>query len=115
MKNKNCDKLIIAVLQGDDYMETIDELNSHGFYVTILNSSGGFLKKKSVTIMIGLNHEYLDEALKLLKSHGERMEMRYQPTNMGEGMAMYPTSVQVPTRCGGVVLFVIDVEQNERF
>lgn len=49
MKNKNCDKLIIAVLQGDDYMETIDELNSHGFYVTILNSSGGFLKKKSVT------------------------------------------------------------------
>lgn len=115
MKNTNCDKLIIAVLQGDDYREVIDELNSHGFYVTILNSSGGFLKKKSVTVMIGVNHEYLEEAIELLKKYGERMEMRYQPASMGEGISMYPTSVQVPTPCGGVVLFVLDVERNERF
>ena len=117
MKNENCDKLIIAVLQGDDYLDAITELNEHGFYATVLHSSGGFLKRKSVTIMIGLNHSHLEEALQLLKRHGERTEMRYQPAAMEGGISpsLATAGIPVPVYCGGVVLFVLNVEQNERY
>lgn len=65
--NMNYKKLVIAVLQGDDYPDVVKDLNDHGYYVTLLNSSGGFLKKKSKTIMIGVEDEKLDEVKKILK------------------------------------------------
>ena len=67
MDMKACDKMILAIIQDDSYQDVISELNESGFYATILHSSGGFLKKQSVTIMIGLNHEDLEKALKILK------------------------------------------------
>ena len=54
MSEKTGGKLIFAVLQGDDYSETVYALNQHGISVTMLNSTGGFLKKRSVTVMIGV-------------------------------------------------------------
>ena len=116
MKNINCDKMIIAILNGGEYHEAIQELNEQGFYATVLHSSGGFLKKPSATIMIRLNHEHLDEALQLLKHHGERMEVRYQPASLGMPVS-HASAVSIPLqiRCGGVVLFVFDIEQYERY
>ena len=40
-------KLVLAVLQEEDYDGTVAALNQHGFFVTKLASSGGFLKKKN--------------------------------------------------------------------
>ena len=45
-KHINSEELIVAVLQGEDYSEAIEELNGKGFYVTILNSTGGFFRKE---------------------------------------------------------------------
>ena len=39
-------KLLLAVIQGDDYTETVDDLNRGGFFATVLSSTGGFLKTK---------------------------------------------------------------------
>ena len=91
MKNPVCDKLILAVLQGDNYHETIAELNEHGFYVTLIRSSGGLLKKQSVMILIGLNHEDLEKAMELLKCRGNQTEVR-----------------------SGAVVFVLNVERYGR-
>ena len=118
MKNSHCDKMIIAIIQNDDYHRIVEDLNEHGFYVTVLNSSGGFLKKANATIMIGLDHEYLDEAIALLKRYGKRTEMEYQVATSTMGMTVSPltaTSVPVPVMCGGIVLFVLDVSQYEHF
>lgn len=114
MKSLDCDKMIIAILQNDDYRDVIEDLNEHGFYVTVLHSSGGFLKQASSTIMIGLNHEYLDEALDLLKHYGKRTEMRYMPnpvTTLAAPLSMATASVP----CGGIVMFVLDVAQYEKY
>ena len=35
-------KLILAVVQEDDYDATVSELNQNGFFVTMLSSTGGF-------------------------------------------------------------------------
>ena len=118
MRNPNVDKMIIAILQDDDYRQVVEELNRNGFYVTVLESSGGFLKKASATIMIGLNHEDLQEALELLKQYGKRTEMGYQPATTTVGMAVSPMPVPpvpIPMSCGGIVLFVLDVTQYGRF
>ncbi len=117
MANNVCDKMIMAILQGDDYEQVIRALNRNGFYVTVLNSVGGFLKKRSVTIMVGLEHTRLDEALKILKDNaGQRSETVYQntmPTFGSEPPMMPVIPVQVP--CGGVTIFVLDIAQMERF
>ena len=118
MNNPNIDKMIIAILQNDDYHEVVADLNDHGFYVTVLSSSGGFLKKPNATIMMGMNHEDLDRALELLKQYGRRTEMEYTPAATTVGMAMHPmaaTPVPIPVSCGGIVLFVLDVDQYGRY
>ena len=97
------DKMILAILQGDDYHDAVHSLNEHGFYATVLNSSGGFLKKRSVTLMIGLESARLDEALAILKKHGERTEMRYEAPVLSPNMPPIPLStapLEIPTRCG---------------
>ena len=108
--NVKCDKLVMAVLQGDDYPDVVMDLNEHGFYVTLLNSSGGFLKKRSVTMLIGLEEGRLEEALQIVKLHaGGRMEPSLQ--SGGAGMSSLPVQMLK----GGIVYFVLNVESSGNF
>ena len=63
MENESKNKLILAVLQGEDYDDTVYELNRNGFFATLLSSTGGFLKKRSVTLMIGVSADKADQVL----------------------------------------------------
>ena len=60
-------KLILAVVQEDDYDATVSELNQNGFFVTMLSSTGGFWKKKNITIMLGVEESRLPQAMDILK------------------------------------------------
>ena len=118
MENKACDKMILAILMNDDYHEVVEDLNKHGFYVTLLHSSGGFLKKPNATLMIGLNHEEVDRAIELLKHYGHRTETEYMPAPTAGGVGipqLTPVPVPLSVPCGGIVLFVLDVDQFQRF
>lgn len=61
-------KLILAVVRDIDTESILNTLLPHGFRVTRLASTGGFLKRGSTTLMIGVDegHEY--EVTNLLKS-----------------------------------------------
>ena len=111
------DRLIFAVLQGEDRASAVDELNENGFFVTILNSTGGFFKKKNVTIMIGLPQKRLEEALYILeRTAGQRMETVFQPIPASHGMPMIPTpEVAVQTKVGGVTVFVTELSQMRKY
>ena len=75
MESRKYDKLLMAVVSGSDSEMLVHELTHSGFYVTVLNSMGGFLKKRSVTVMVGLESERLDEALNIIKTKaGKRVE-----------------------------------------
>ena len=114
MKQEICDKMIIAIMQGNEYRSAIDDLNERGFYVTILNSTGGFLKKQNVTIMIGLNHADLDDALEIIRHYGKRTELRCPPNTMGSP-GLHPIApMPIPMLCGGIVVFILDVAGYER-
>ena len=116
MKHDNCDKLILAILQGSDYRDAIDSLADHGFYATVLQTTGGFLRKQSVTIMVGLNHEYLDEALAVLEPYGQRTETHYQTPSMSAAeLPLTAMTTPYSIRGGGVVLFVLDVDKYMKY
>ena len=91
-------KLVLAVLQGSDSDNTIRNLNERGFMVTVLSSTGGFLKKKSTTVMIGVEEDRLEEALDVLQKYaGHRKETVYQSVTMphGEMSAVPPVPMEV--------------------
>ena len=110
-------KLILAVVQGDDYVDTIDELNRNGFFATVLSSTGGFLKKKSVTVMIGVEESRVPAVLEILKRcAGKRQQMTYSDISMSTGapnpaMAMLPVQMHV----GGVVVFIMNLDDIQKY
>lgn len=110
-------KLILAILQGDDYADTVDELNQNGFFATILSSTGGFLKKKSVTVMIGVEETQVQSVLDILKQcAGHRQQMSYSDVSMSAGgHAPQIPLVPVPVNVGGVVVFILDLDDLQKF
>ena len=91
-------KMIMAILHKDDELETIEELNIAGYMVTKLATTGGFLKKKSTTVMIGVEEDRLEEALDVLQKYaGHRKETVYQSVTMphGEMSAVPPVPMEV--------------------
>lgn len=116
MSNEKINKMLIAVLQGDDYENVVGDLTRNGFYVTQLNSVGGFLKRRSMTIMVGLAEERLEEALGILrKQAGARVETMYSNPMIQGSVGEAPPVVPMSVPCGGVVVFVLDMERMERF
>ena len=117
MNENGNDKLILAVLQGDDYAETVAELNRNGFSATLLSSTGGFLKKRSTTVMIGVEEEKLPRVLEILKHYaGKRTETVYQSVALPHAGEVAPIPpIPMTRQTGGVTVFVMDLRQMEKF
>jgi uncharacterized protein YaaQ len=62
-------KLIYVIIR-DSINEIISEaLSSHGYSFTVLNSTGGFLHRGNVTLLIGVKANQVDPVLEVLKEH----------------------------------------------
>ena len=115
-KEKSKQKLLLAVIQGDDYPETVDDLNHNGFFATVLSSTGGFLKKRSITLMIGVEEHRVQAALDVLRhSAGRRQQMTYSNMSMSAAgpnpsMPMIPVQMRV----GGAVVFIMDLDDIQK-
>ena len=111
-------KMIFAMLHSEDVDETVEELNKEKYWVTKLSTTGGFLKNKNVTLVIGTEDEQVPGALKILKEcAGARQSVKYTMPSMSTGSlgpganSMIPIDMQV----GGCTVFVVDVAQYEKF
>lgn len=60
-------KLIIAILRDDDVENTVQALTSDSFRVTRVASTGGFFRKGSTTLLIGVDDDHVDAAIALLR------------------------------------------------
>ena len=105
------------MIQSDDYPDTVDDLNRAGFFATILSSTGGFLKKRSMTLMIGVEEPKVEEALKILKQcAGHRKQMTYSNLSISAG-SPNPSIPMMPVQvnAGGVVVFILDLDDIQKF
>lgn len=111
-------KMIMAILHKDDELETIEELNIAGYMVTKLATTGGFLKKKNTTIMLVVNDDKVGEALEIIKKNsGERKTITYANPALISGQSSMSASPSVPinVQVGGSTIFVLNVEQMEKY
>lgn len=109
-------KIIFAIVGSDDGTRVTDALNEHGFGVTRLATTGGFLKKGNATLLIGTEEEKVDEAIRLIQETcGKRQKITCNvPTpnvaSISAGYMMMPMTVEL----GGATIFVTDVERFEK-
>lgn len=61
-------KLILAVVRDTDTESILSTLLPKGYRVTRLASTGGFLRRGSTTLMIGVEEGTVTEVINLLKS-----------------------------------------------
>lgn len=112
-------RLILAVLQKEDYKETLKELNEKKIFVTKLSSSGGFLQKENVTIMIGVEEERWQETIDILKAKaGRRKETVYampEPSATGNMYSQLGAPVPIERETGGVTIFTMQLQQLQKF
>ena len=110
MSAQTINRLMIAVVQEQDIEIAVRALKKLRLSVTRLPSSGGFLGRRSIMLMLGIPAEMEPAALKALhKSCRTRIEYITMPLE-GTPMALpAPTPVSV----GGATVFMFDIERYE--
>jgi uncharacterized protein YaaQ len=121
-------KLILAIIHDDDCKKVIGELNSKGYKVTRLSSTGGFLRTGNTTLLIGVDDKKVNNVIQIIKANS-RSRKQIVPYNHvpyeldGTGTdyhynleansvlaeMSYPTEIVV----GGATVFVLGVERFE--
>ncbi|PTL38132.1 cyclic-di-AMP receptor [Alkalicoccus saliphilus] len=108
-------KLIVAVIQDKDSNRLSDALVEKDFQATKLASTGGFLKAGNTTFMIGVQNEEVERVLEIIKENCQAREQLVAPISPMGGNAdsyvPYPVEVQV----GGATVFILPVDQFEKF
>ena len=104
--------LMAAVIQETDMESALASLSKLGFSVSHLSSTGGFLSRKNVTLLIGVQKGREETAIKALKnSCKKRVEFVSSPLR-GAGFPM-PAPIQVTV--GGATVFMFEVESYDEF
>jgi len=62
-------KLIYAIIHEKDSEDATEALIKHGFAVTRMASTGGFLRYGNVTLLIGVQPEQIEQVFTILKKH----------------------------------------------
>ena len=62
-------KLIFAVIQGKDADALLTALRERGYRSTQINSAGGFLRENNVTVLIGVEDQYVPDVMRVIKQN----------------------------------------------
>ena len=58
-------KLIIAIVQDEDASRLVSNLMNEGYSVTKLATTGGFLRAGNTTLLLGVDEDRFDGAMKV--------------------------------------------------
>ncbi|MGM9684459.1 MAG: cyclic-di-AMP receptor [Eubacteriales bacterium] len=106
-------KLMIAIINNDDSVRAAAELNSAGFFVTKLSTTGGFLMVGNTTLLIGTDDADVPRAKEILqKTCATRKHVASSINSLGRGMKnnSLPDEVTV----GGATIFVLSVDESTK-
>jgi len=101
-----------VVVQLQDERNTARALANLGLIVIQLPSTGAFLGRRNVTLLVGLPEDRLDDAVRVI-SEQCRQRVEYISTPL-EG-APLPIPIATPIPVGGATIIVIKVDRFEEF
>lgn len=104
--------LMAVVIQEADLENALASLTKLGFSVARLSSTGGFLSRRNVTLLVGVQEGRADVAVKALQSSSQkRVEFVSAPLRGSAFPMPAPTEVTV----GGATVFMFEVESYDEF
>ena len=107
-------RLVLAIVHSKDANGCVIALNDAGFACTRLGSSGGFLDRENVTLLIGVEAAQVDTVIDLIRSRAKRRNERFQAAAAAapapSTAAPHPVDVEV----GGATVFVLAIDRFER-
>lgn len=106
------DRLLSAIIQERDLENALSALTKLGFSVTHLPSSGGFLGRRNLTLLIGLSKGQESLAVEAL-SNSCKKRVDYLSLPIESETITLPSPI--PVDVGGATIFVFDVERYEEF
>jgi len=110
--NSKVDRLMLAVLQEQDVETASRALRKSHIFFTRLPSTGGYLGRRSTTLLIGFAEELEEIILKALrKTCRTRVEYVTIPL---EGTPL-PVPAPTPITVGGASIFTLEIERFEVF
>lgn len=105
-------RLMAAIVQEQDVEGAIKALHKIGLSVTRLSSTGGFLGRRSTTLLIGFSAGQEELAVQTLhKKCRTRVEYVTIPL---EGTPL-PIPAPTPITVGGATIFTLEIERYEEF
>ena len=109
-------KMILAIVQNEDAPELVEELNHQNFFVTKLASTGGYQKKGNTTLLTGVEDAKVEQVCGIIKQFaGKRRQMVFTSSPSAGSLANMSTSVPVNMEVGGATIFILSVEEFEKF
>ncbi len=103
-------KLMAAVVQRQDEENIVRALGSLGLPVDRLQSAGGFLNHRNLTLLIGLPEGSQDLAVNLIREVSQQ-RVEFIPSPLRDAGLPTPQPVTI----GGATVFVFEVESYEEF
>lgn len=106
-------KAIIAVVQGHDTSKVGQAFRQKGIAFTTIDSTGGFLRERNVTFLIGVADEKFDAVMDVLSanSHTRTEYVSSYPSAFDPAEFYMPRPIEV--QVGGATVWVLDVERYE--
>jgi uncharacterized protein YaaQ len=106
------EQLVLVTAYGDRAGALTEELTRDGFYVTQVDSSGGFLHEAAVSLLVGLGRDRLPGLLERIRAccHVRR---QFVPTQV-EAPLVELRSVMIEAEVGGAAIYVLPVERFEQ-
>ena len=107
-------KLVLAIINDDDFDAVMELIKNKGYMATKLASTGGFLHTGNTTLIIGVDDNQVEEVYSIFE---QTCKTRTQtivddtPYAGMEGYMRFPIKVKV----GGATVFILDVEQFKKF
>jgi uncharacterized protein YaaQ len=104
------DRLMLAVVQEEDLENAFSMLNKLGFSVTRLITSGGLLRKRNATLLIGLAQGHAGTVVKALQQSC-RHRVEYLSTPLPGMSVGTPSKITI----GSSTIFTFEVEYFDTF
>jgi uncharacterized protein YaaQ len=101
------DRLAIAIVQAEDAPALEQRLVADGFLPTMIDTTGGFLRRGNVAGLVDLPAERMPELLEAVRAVC-RTRTTFWFSSLPEGMIGQPIEVEV----GDAVVFVLPIERT---
>ena len=111
-QEKKINRLMAAVVQDQDVERAMRALQNVELVVTRLPSTGGFLGRRSATLLIGFTAGQEELTIKTLQ---KRCRTRVEYVTIPLEGTPLPIPAPTPITVGGATIFTLEVESYEEF